>query len=126
MNRRKVLGWLATGAAAALMPTATRAGSRVPVAFDWTMAPPLDGRDNFVSWMQTNRGEDPSYLRQRWDRYQQLIAHHDLWDDRDKRAYLLTPREEFVTANNLSASMSGTISTSAMASPSPARTPSPG
>jgi len=50
-------------------------------------------------------GEEPrrglEFLGQRWDRLQQLIAHHDVWDQADIRAFLLTPREEFVTAENL-------------------------
>ena len=32
---------------------------------------------------------------------EQLIARHDVWDEADMRAFLLTPREEFVTAENL-------------------------
>ncbi|MDQ0473341.1 protein-L-isoaspartate O-methyltransferase family protein [Labrys wisconsinensis] len=102
MDRREVLGWAAGGLAAALAPAAARAAGHVPVPFDWDMAPPLDGREAFVAWMRENRGEDPGFLGQRWDRYLQLLAHHDLWDERDKRAYLLTPREEFVTSANLS------------------------
>ena len=47
--------------------------------------------------MIKNRGEDPGFLGKRWDRFKQVIAHKDLWDERDKRAFLLTPREEFVT-----------------------------
>ena len=65
-------------------------------------APPMASREAFVAWMQKERGEDASFLGQRWERYLQLIGHRDLWDDADKRAYLLTPREEFVTAENLS------------------------
>ena len=63
--------------------------------------PPVDTRAGFIEWMQKKRGEDPNFLGQRWDRYQALIEHQDLWDDRNKRAYLMTPREEFVTAANL-------------------------
>jgi protein-L-isoaspartate(D-aspartate) O-methyltransferase len=62
----------------------------------------MTGRDAFVAWMKDNRGEDAGYLGQRWDRHLQLIAHNDVWDDADKRAFLMTPREEFVTAENLS------------------------
>jgi protein-L-isoaspartate(D-aspartate) O-methyltransferase len=51
--------------------------------------------------MTTNRGEDAHYLAQRFDRLQAMVAHDDIWDDHDKRAYLLTPRERFVTAANL-------------------------
>ena len=51
--------------------------------------------------MQANRGEDPKYLGQRFDRFQALLQNKDVWGARDKRAYLLTPREEFVTRPNL-------------------------
>ena len=104
MKRRDFLAGMTSAAGLGLLPAAARAAvaASVPVPFDWAMAPPMDAREAFVSWMQKNRGEDAGYLGQRWDRFLQLIAHKDLWDDRDKRAYLLTPREEFVTARNLS------------------------
>jgi len=51
--------------------------------------------------MTRNRGEDPGFLGQRWDRFKQLAANRDISDKRDIRAYLLTPREEFVTKQNL-------------------------
>ncbi|RYY03383.1 MAG: protein-L-isoaspartate O-methyltransferase [Gammaproteobacteria bacterium] len=46
--------------------------------------------------MVTNRGEDKKFLGQRWDRYLALIERGDLTNDQTKRAFLLTPREEFV------------------------------
>ena len=61
----------------------------------------MDSKASFVAWMQKNRGEDPNFLAQRWDRYLNLIDDKDLWEDRNKRAFLLTPREEFVTKPNL-------------------------
>ena len=57
---------------------------------------------DFIEWMVRNRGEDPSFLGQRWDRFRQVLASRDLWDQRDMRAFLLTPREHFVTKPNLS------------------------
>ena len=45
--------------------------------------------------MQENRGEDPRYLRARFERFQNMVGHVDLWEARNKRAFLLTPREEF-------------------------------
>ena len=75
--------------------------ANVPMVNDGALAPPMGGREEFIAWMSRNRGEDRLYLGQRWDRFQQLIAHHDVWDEADKRAFLLTPREEFVTAQNL-------------------------
>ena len=68
----------------------------VPRPYDWNATPPMDTRAAFIEWMQANRGEDPEYLGQRWDRFQALIANKDIWGDRNKRAFLLTPREEFV------------------------------
>jgi protein-L-isoaspartate(D-aspartate) O-methyltransferase len=61
----------------------------------------MDNRANFIDWAVKNRGEDPKYLADRFDRYQVLIANHDIWDDKDKRAFLLTPREEFCRPANL-------------------------
>src|SRR5260221_6825093 len=48
------------------------------------------------------RGEDPDFLGQRFDRFQDMIVRHDIWEKRNIRAFLMTPREEFVTKPNLS------------------------
>ena len=77
------------------------AGADVPVPYDWNSSPPTDTRSDFIAWMTRNRGEDPGFLGQRWDRFKQVVANRDIWDKRDIRAYLLTPREEFVTKQNL-------------------------
>jgi protein-L-isoaspartate(D-aspartate) O-methyltransferase len=98
MDRRAfVIG--AAAQAAAL--TARPALANVPTPYDWSVSPPRGSREAFVEWMVKNRGEDPHFLGQRFDRFQQLLAHHDVWDEADMRAFLLTPREEFVTAENL-------------------------
>ena len=96
MDRR---GFVIGAAAIALAPR--RALANILAANDGSLAPPIGKREEFVAWMARNRGEDQLYLGQRWDRFQQLIAHRDVWDEADKRAFLLTPREEFVTARNL-------------------------
>ena len=98
MHRRAVLAGLAATATAGFSSTSQ---ASVPVPYDWSATPPFDDRQSFVDWMVKNRGEDPGYLGERFDRFLQLIAHHDVWDDRTKRAYLLVPRERFVTAANL-------------------------
>jgi len=95
MDRRTFL----TGAATAIV--ARPAFANVPTPYDWSVSPPRQSREAFVAWMVANRGEEPRFLGQRWDRLQQMLAHHDLWDEADIRAYLMTPREEFVTAENL-------------------------
>jgi protein-L-isoaspartate(D-aspartate) O-methyltransferase len=98
MNRRDILTGAAGAAAASL---AGKAFARVPAPYDWSVSPPRQSREAFVAWMAQNRGEDAHYLGQRWDRLQQLMSHHDVWDEADIRAYLMTPRERFVTAENL-------------------------
>ncbi|MDR3470159.1 MAG: protein-L-isoaspartate O-methyltransferase [Devosia sp.] len=98
MNRRACI---AGAGAAVLAVMAEPAMAEVASPYDWSNAPPTDGRAAYVEWMVKNRGEDPAFLAQRYDRFLQLIAHRDIWDDRDKRAFLMTPRERFVTAANL-------------------------
>jgi len=75
--------------------------ANVPAPYDWSLSPPRESREAFVAFMVKNRGEDPRFLSQRWDRLQAMIAHADIWDEADIRAYLMTPREDFVTAENL-------------------------
>jgi len=97
MDRRR---FAAFGASAiAMMAGAARAA--VPGGYDWNANPPMGDRAAYIAWMVKNRGEDPAFLGQRYDRFLQLVAHHDVWDDRNKRAYLMTPRERFVTAANI-------------------------
>jgi len=100
MNRRNFLLGSAGLMAGGLVPSVSPANVPAPLAPG--AAPPMDNREAFVAWMQKNRGEDAGFLGQRFDRFLQLIAHQDVWDEADKRAFLLTPREEFVTAENLS------------------------
>ena len=100
MHRRDFL--VGSGITVATLLVIRSVEANVPAPYDWNAIPPTDGRENFVNWMVKNRGEDPGFLGQRWDRLQQMLAHHDLWDKRNIRAYLLTPREEFVTKPNLS------------------------
>jgi protein-L-isoaspartate(D-aspartate) O-methyltransferase len=99
VNRRDFLSY-ATGAFAfGLVPSLAR--TDVPAPYDWNATPPMDARADFIDWMVKNRGEDSRYLGERWDRFQSLVANRDLLDDRNKRAFLFTPREEFVRPPNL-------------------------
>lgn len=63
--------------------------------------PPTDTRENYIAWMVKNRGEDPRFLGERWQRFRALMANKDIWDKRNERAFLLTPREHFVLPQNL-------------------------
>lgn len=103
MNRRdflKVLG--ATTAAGLVLPRMALAD--VPEPYDWNATPPLglDQGQAYLNWMVQHRGENPTYLAAHWDRYVRLVNNQDLTDDKTKRAFLLTPREEFVLQQNLS------------------------
>jgi protein-L-isoaspartate(D-aspartate) O-methyltransferase len=89
MRRREFL----IGAAASL--AAFPAGAATP--FHGDMWPPLNDKAAFVEWMLKNRGgEEPQYLERRFDRYREVLAFHDLWTQAEKRAFLMTPRQEFV------------------------------
>jgi protein-L-isoaspartate(D-aspartate) O-methyltransferase len=99
ISRRRFSIGLAGVVSAAVLPVASRANVKVP--YDWHSTPPMDSQSKFVDWMVNRRGEDPLFLAQRWGRFQALLVHHDIWDKRNMRAFLLTPREEFVTRQNL-------------------------
>ncbi|THD50183.1 MAG: protein-L-isoaspartate O-methyltransferase [Bradyrhizobium sp.] len=90
MLRREFL----IGAAAALVAAPARADP--PGAFDPGLFPPMGSRAEFIEWMVAHRGEDAVQLGRRYDRYLEVIAFNDLWTPREKRAFLFTPREEFV------------------------------
>jgi protein-L-isoaspartate(D-aspartate) O-methyltransferase len=93
MQRRTFLRLSAASAASAVLPRG--ADASVPKPYDWGANPPTGDAAAFIAWMQENRGEDPRYLRPRFDRFRNMLAHADLWDRRNMRAFLLTPREEF-------------------------------
>jgi len=99
MKRRDFLAASATVAAAAMAPRLAFAD--VPVPFDPSMNPPMDDKQKFIEWMVKNRGEDPKYLGLRFDRFRHMVANKDILDDRNKKAFLFTPREEFVLKQNL-------------------------
>ncbi|MBF0529230.1 MAG: protein-L-isoaspartate O-methyltransferase [Deltaproteobacteria bacterium] len=51
--------------------------------------------------MKERRKENDKYLPQRYSRAQALLKNKDLWRDKETRAFLLTPREEFCRKWNL-------------------------
>ena len=74
----------------------------LPTPFTFDLAPPMDSREKFVAWGVAQREEDAKYLGERFDRFGALVRNEDIWDDRNKHAFLLTPREKFVRPANLS------------------------
>jgi protein-L-isoaspartate(D-aspartate) O-methyltransferase len=99
MKRRDFLALSAGAAAFSLLPGAVKAN--VPVPYDRNAEVPVNDKKAFIDWMVANRGEDPKFLAERFDRFQIMVYNKDVLDDRNKRAFLLTPREEFVLPQNL-------------------------
>ena len=87
IRRRDFL--IGAGAAALASPMAAA------TAFGRDMSPPLNDKAAFVAWGKANTKEDPIYLERRFDRYREVLAFNDLWTPAEKRAFLLTPRQEF-------------------------------
>jgi len=61
---------------------------------------PIETKESWLSWMANNRGDDPAFLEQRWTWAQNLVKTSELKRPADVRAFLLTPREYFVRAQN--------------------------
>jgi protein-L-isoaspartate(D-aspartate) O-methyltransferase len=99
LNRREFMAGSAT--LLALAAGSPAAFANVPVPYSWDAVPPMDKGADFLAWMEKNRGEDPVYLAERWKRFQVLVANRDVRDVRNKRAFLMTPREKFVRTPNL-------------------------
>ena len=99
MKRRDFLTLSAGAAAFSILPATVRAN--VPVTYDRNAEVPFTDKKSFIDWMVANRGEDPKFLAERFDRFQIMVYNKDVLDDRNKRAFLLTPREEFVLPQNL-------------------------
>ena len=99
MQRRDFLAGTAGLLGAALAPRLAFAA--VPTPFTPELAPPMGDREAFIKWGVAQRGEDPKFLGERFDRFGAMVRNEDLLDDRHKRAFLLTPREKFVLTQNL-------------------------
>jgi protein-L-isoaspartate(D-aspartate) O-methyltransferase len=100
LDRRQFLLY-SIAAAVAGITSSDLASANVPKPYSWNETPPTTDRETFIKWMVENRGEDPLYLGQRFDRYQVMLRNRDLWNNANKRAFLMTPREEFVLKRNL-------------------------
>jgi protein-L-isoaspartate(D-aspartate) O-methyltransferase len=83
----------------AVLPPVAHAA--VPKPYSRNAAPPTDNQSDYIKWMVEHRGEDPKFLALRWSRYQVMLANRDLANGANARAFLLTPREEFVLRQNL-------------------------
>lgn len=64
--------------------------------------PPIDAKEAYVRWMVENTKEKEAYISARWDLASSFIATKELEGEALIRGFLLTPREHFVRAQNLS------------------------
>ena len=82
----------------------TPASATAPAAPAFNLAnlpnPPIDSKAKFVAYMVETRHEDPKMVAWRFDRAQAMIENKDVWREKELKAYLLTPREEFVLTRN--------------------------
>ncbi|MEA2987761.1 MAG: protein-L-isoaspartate(D-aspartate) O-methyltransferase [Alphaproteobacteria bacterium] len=99
MKRRVFLLGAATAIAGAAAPRLGRA--IVPAPYSWDASPPAGSRDAYIKWMVENRGENPKILAARWERYLFLRGNNDFVNARNGRAFLLTPRDEFVLKHDI-------------------------
>jgi protein-L-isoaspartate(D-aspartate) O-methyltransferase len=99
VDRRTLLTGSAAMLASAMMTRAARADVPVPYSFD--SSPPTGSREAFIKWMVENRGENPKILAARWDRYVFLRGNNEFVNARNGRAFLLTPRDEFLLPRDI-------------------------
>jgi len=82
--------------------TAVSVTTTTPFKLSDLPQPPIDSKQKFVDFMVQTRHEDPKMLAWRFDRAQAMIENKDIWREKELRAYLLTPREDFVLDRNRS------------------------
>ncbi len=99
MDRRHVLAAAAACTSASAIPMVAQAA--IPASKLADTFPPIDSSRAYVDWMIQQRAESADPLAERYRRFQALVNNKDLWEARNMRAFLMTPREEFVLPRNL-------------------------
>jgi len=99
LQRRSFIAGTAASLTAGVVPRAARAN--VPAPYSWDLQPATTSREAFIKWAVENRGENPRILAARWDRFVFLRANNDFINARNGRAFLLTPRDEFVLKRDI-------------------------
>ena len=99
LQRRTFVAGSAALLAGAAFPRVAQAN--VPTPYSVDLQPPTTSREAFIKWAVENRGENPRILAARWDRYVFLRANNDFINARNGRAFLLTPRDEFVLKRDI-------------------------
>jgi protein-L-isoaspartate(D-aspartate) O-methyltransferase len=105
MQRRRFMVGSAAALAGAALPRLAQAN--IPKPYSWDASPPTSSREAYINWMVENRDENPKVLAARWERYLFLKANTDFRTVSDPssarggRAFLLTPRDEFVLKRDI-------------------------
>lgn len=86
---------------AAPAPQGGQGANTVPGQVASLPTPPRDSAKRFVEFMIRERKEDEKYLDQRFDRATSLLHNRDIVQEKEIRAFLLTPREKFCRSWNL-------------------------
>jgi protein-L-isoaspartate(D-aspartate) O-methyltransferase len=60
----------------------------------------LEPKEAWLSWMRTNRNDNPGFLEERYKLAMNFIESSELKRPEDVRAFLLAPREHFVRSRN--------------------------
>jgi protein-L-isoaspartate(D-aspartate) O-methyltransferase len=79
----------------------TPPGNNSPVDITKLPQPPIDSKDSYIAFMTKNRPDKKEMLVKRYDRYLAVVRNGDAWRDKEKRAFLMAPREDFVLTRNL-------------------------
>jgi len=88
-------------AALCLLTVAGQAGAQSASFNPGTIpTPPMDSAAKYIPYMQKWRGDNPALLARRWGRFEAMIKNNDLRRNKEKRAFLLAPREEFARTRN--------------------------
>jgi len=90
--RTITIGAVALGLLAAAAPAGAEGMRFNPNAI---ATPPMGSADEYIPYMQKWRGDDAALLARRWGRFEAMVKNNDLRRDKEKRAFLLAPREEF-------------------------------
>src|SRR5690606_32385637 len=75
-------------------------GDRSPFDIATLPRPPIDSREAYLEFMAKNRPDKKEMVIKRYDRYLAVVRNRDAWRDKEKRAFLMTPREDFALEEN--------------------------
>ena len=97
---RPAIAAAAIGFAASLLATAGVMAEGARLAPSRIKTPPMNSAKAYIAYMTKWRGDDIELLVKRWERFQAMVENRDLRREKEKRAFLLAPREEFARTRN--------------------------